>query len=1044
MLSKSKSIKYAIIFVLFCFISIVRLNVVSAVSYETDGSSVVTTGSKCDLVNGNDVNGCLGDAGWYVSVIKNYTKSASGINYRRVTNKTEYYSYNVGDLEEMMEDITDGGWRFEELLEELGVTTDQFFNNNYYILLEPLFTLHYWLPDLDCNGDYYCYKTSHDNYVEADMMTGKQSAQRMKSLYGRGPYLGTLNKNFACMAFVRYPNKDSYDSLCDPSASSSKMQDYWNAAINNSRYGVSVISASEITRTGSITIIKEVDDLETYNNYSRDWALFHMYPNSNCSGNIIVGSFFGDPNEPYVLDYLEEGWYSIKEESGMRGYEEDTTCRRVYLSAGENKTITIKNYEKRYNLKIKKTDQYGQLVTNGSAKFELYEDMNCESGNLIKTFNTVNGTYTIPSLRFGYYSIKEISAPDGYEKEPYCQLICIPFNYSQSTYEHTVENKKLEGSLVVIKKDQNNKQIENSATFSLYKGNNCTGDVQKSFSVVGMKILYNLNVGDYSIKEIVAPEGYKLDQTCHSFSIKDAKVSTLSVVNEEIKKYGTLKLLKKDENGNLIVKNEASFNYYKSSDCTGTAYPINVTGSKEIQLEVGEYSIQETKAPSTYTLDSTCRKFSINKDEPTELSISNFKGCTAEFNALSESDKINPLKRIELFQKYEFKNEIYTNLLDFKNIKTPCRSDNVTKSTLNTGCLSAEMDVKRTFESENLSGYNANETITITGNDGNTYKGYCNITFKLHNNLKGNYSYTKDYKFLSSNENNKFKSGQMVLSRSTPNIAQGTLTKTCYVYGINSEVNILSINDSTMENYSAYISSVKFNDVILKYNINPDNNEWTKEFNSNYVKLTKNIVATYDLLPVYLENGSGKPNSTNCDICKFLGYGFATTLDKQNGDYTVPFSLTVQSKLDLSQTTYSSNNNCTYSIENEITEPDPDPNKPRKLNIEFREIDTKNPFPGKNGIGRTVGTNWCDETKNCKENNLRVQEVMNRTNSFNKKGNLEGDGPIYSIRLTPEIIKNIRDQYNKNRNYDDYTLECGIDGCKSTFLRDFLKVSKNK
>jgi len=233
------------------------------------------------------------------------------------------------------------------------------------------------------------------------------------------------------------------------------------------------------------------------------------------------------------------------------------------------------------------------------------------------------------------------------------------------------------------------------------------------------------------------------------------------------------------------------------------------------------------------------------------------------------------------------------------------------------------------------------------------------------------------------------------------------------------------------------VKSVTFNNKVLNP-VGVTSSDWDitegtyQKTNTKYVKFSKSLTTNYDLNPVYAQIGSG--NTGNCtsvsSTCVLLNYGFETKLNTADGNYHAPFTVKVnKAYLDLTNDEINSKT-CTYSVENEITTPDPDPNNPnpdpedtpRKLNIEFRAIDTNNPFPGKSGSGRTVGTNWCDETKNCNMDNLKVQEVMNRTNSYNKKGNLVGDGPIYTIRLTPSIIEDIRSEYG-DKNYDNYDVD---------------------
>lgn len=100
------------------------------------------------------------------------------------------------------------------------------------------------------------------------------------------------------------------------------------------------------------------------------------------------------------------------------------------------------------------------------------------------------------------------------------------------------------------------------------------------------------------------------------------------------------------------------------------------------------------------------------------------------------------------------------------------------------------------------------------------------------------------------------------------------------------------------------------------------------------------------------------------------------------------------------------------------------PEKPTipKDQLIYRTIDLNNPFPGKDGDGRTPGSNWNSTT-------LIENKITKTTNAYNET-------PIYKITLIPSTIKEIR-EYNDNHDYLDYeNLNCNEAGvaCISSFL----------
>ncbi len=111
--------------------------------------------------------------------------------------------------------------------------------------------------------------------------------------------------------------------------------------------------------------------------------------------------------------------------------------------------------------------------------------------------------------------------------------------------------------------------------------------------------------------------------------------------------------------------------------------------------------------------------------------------------------------------------------------------------------------------------------------------------------------------------------------------------------------------------------------------------------------------------------------------------------------------------------------NKNYICSTEVTVRD-NPNVP--TNLVYRPIDLSNPFPGSSGVGRNSGANWSEE-------NVK-KYITDRQDVYEKK-------PLYSVTLTPSVIKQIR-QYNDKNDYADFnTFLCDENGehCYSTFLR---------
>lgn len=125
---------------------------------------------------------------------------------------------------------------------------------------------------------------------------------------------------------------------------------------------------------------------------------------------------------------------------------------------------------------------------------------------------------------------------------------------------------------------------------------------------------------------------------------------------------------------------------------------------------------------------------------------------------------------------------------------------------------------------------------------------------------------------------------------------------------------------------------------------------------------------------------------------------------------------------------------CNFSSEG-YTDDDDDPSG---INVIFRPISLNNPFPGKTGNGRNTGYNWC-YGNNCSNTNDIVKSTITYNRSVNTENVYKSFDPLYTITLTPGLIKSIR-SYNDSHKYDDFNLTCNSGNkCLSKFIRNTFK-----
>lgn len=204
------------------------------------------------------------------------------------------------------------------------------------------------------------------------------------------------------------------------------------------------------------------------------------------------------------------------------------------------------------DIEINKTNEEGDKLDG--VEFEIYD----ESNNLKETLITKNGYAKSNTLPLGNYIIKEKKELYGYEKDNNDYFVSIKKNGEKMIHEKlNVVNKKIKCEITYITTSGNEKI---DAEFNIYDN---SGNVIYNGKTEKGIVKVELPYGDYTIKEISVPNGYKLNSKEISFSVNDIScASTLSVNNEKInmpitsseKNYSYLLILLFDIGGLIIVK----------------------------------------------------------------------------------------------------------------------------------------------------------------------------------------------------------------------------------------------------------------------------------------------------------------------------------------------------------------------------------------------------------------------------------------------------------------------------------------------------------
>jgi uncharacterized surface anchored protein len=249
------------------------------------------------------------------------------------------------------------------------------------------------------------------------------------------------------------------------------------------------------------------------------------------------------------------------------------------------------------------------------------------------------GAIKLFSLLPGTYIIKETSAPSGYQ-------------LNTNSYEFTVdEDGNVTGTTTIIDTPIPVTVTPTTANVTITKVNtdgillagakinvsNKASGYNETFvtGANGQFTINNLAVGTYSIKEVEAPAGYKLNTLSYEFKISSSGVvtGTTTIVNEPVPTIVTetetthdVTILKVDEEDNPLAG--VSFIFYRNGNKLYTRETDEHGLIKLTGLVNGDYTYEELNTLDGYVLSNVIYKFSVTDD-----------GVNGEFKVINYSQK---------------------------------------------------------------------------------------------------------------------------------------------------------------------------------------------------------------------------------------------------------------------------------------------------------------------------------------------------------------------------------------------------------------------
>lgn len=385
-------------------------------------------------------------------------------------------------------------------------------------------------------------------------------------------------------------------------------------------------------------------------------AVYGLY-----KGDELVAQYTTDINGSFTTDYFVCGTdWTVREISPSEGYLLNDTVYRVgadprdyniEYNTAPDMTVMEQVIKGKISI-IKHTDDgETQIETpEKGAEFQIYlkssgSFVNADKDERDTIVCDEDGFASTKLLPYGVYTVHQTKGWAGRE------LITdfdVFINKDGKTYKFLINNKNFESYLKVVKLDkETGKQIAyEGAAFEIYDSDNHRVTMQYTYpQVTSIHTFYTnkegylitpekLPYGDYTLKEVQAPQGYVLDDTPIPFSITqensstDTGVTVVKVKAQDVAQKGVINITKTGEIFSSVEENNgvytpkysvgnlkgAVFEIYAAEDITtldgtvryeqGTLVDTVTTDddgvAKSKELYLGKYTVIEKTAPNGY------------------------------------------------------------------------------------------------------------------------------------------------------------------------------------------------------------------------------------------------------------------------------------------------------------------------------------------------------------------------------------------------------------------------------------------------------------
>ena len=326
-----------------------------------------------------------------------------------------------------------------------------------------------------------------------------------------------------------------------------------------------------------------------------------------------IGVYTTPESGSITIPLTEVGNYTIYERVSPEYHLlDEEPVKQVTVKYGETAEVDFEN-EPYGDLRIEKID----ASTGASLAGAKIQIKHIESGATYTGTTATGGSYTFTELKPGAYEIRELSAPEGWERDSQTYTTTV---VAGDCVTYTLKNEALPG-LKIIKYDRLSHETMPGVTFRIWRDGELLGDYETD--ALGEILLTDCRPGTYRVQEVdTGDSGHLVDSTPQEIELKAGdSIKELYFFNDQ--KPG-IWLVKVDSADPSKVIPNARFRIEAVDGNFGPAeFTTDQNGEIDLsELPTGAYVVTELDCPG-YIIDEAQRIIHLEANQTARFVFTN-------------------------------------------------------------------------------------------------------------------------------------------------------------------------------------------------------------------------------------------------------------------------------------------------------------------------------------------------------------------------------------------------------------------------------------